>query len=478
MSSDIYTNTTEDLEPTPIEEPEKYLQIANCLSEFSNDDQKRAARNHLDVYPKESVDNVIEETRRTLEESIELLRSIVRTHTSSTAAHNFPTILNNAIGEAKTELTEYINQVVGSLQGLTNRVVVLENLNIGTQLTTINGRLNDVYTKSQVRLLVANEIERYIEEVIKVFVREEIENHEEKQDPHGTYSRVSENFVAKEDLTTLSHENVPELTNYILEQISKSLSYWQTRGPVEATVGLVPEGTDFEDRKLTLQYIMDRIFYGRGEISLIAPSWVIIYSKADLQILVPGNTDAITKIELYQGGTLIKTFTKNDIVNGKIETQSNQIRVKEVLFEVKMYQSTTEEIVTDEATVRTGTLAFAGIDYWAAFADHNSWEYLQSLVEQGKGIFVGPEPQTSITTYCSAYDINHNPFELFLVMPQSWGSLRSVQTKSQEFSADAFVKKAVTIMTVNGKIETYWVYVFDEKIYRCSNLEVTYNIEQ
>ena len=143
-----------------------------------------------------------------------------------------------------------------------------------------------------------------------------------------------------------------------------------------------------------------------------------------------------------------------------------------------MYQYTTPEPICAEATIKTGVMAFAGIDYWASFESHKSWEYLESLVRQGKGnIFVGPEPQTEITTKCSAYDVNRNPFELFVVIPQAWGTLDSIQTKSQEFPSGAFTKESWTIFEFNGHIVHYWVYVYKQKIYRCDNLEVTYNIK-
>lgn len=365
-------------------------------------------------------------------------------------------------------------------------------------ISILNKRLA-LYAKSS---QVYNRTETYsrdqIDSVIRSLVtdafRDAILDHLNEFDPHNILSEVRKERYIKQDgtipfrspqkgidaidpqdLVTLHQveekiSNIQEAIDNVPEPI------WITSGPVQSTVGHVDDNTEVPE-VMTLQEIMDAIFYGTG-ISLEIPDFVVITESCPITMCVRGGF--IQYAELYQDEELIYTFQKEDFENGCITVDSNPL-FKDTEFTFKVYYpngSSHEEtkIVNCYMPVFVGLLPkwkfgnTVTMDYLIELCKEDTEGTQNRFVNQGK----------NLTSFTFKYEFQDpNLRHIFIALPKEYPDLDTMVTKSQSFNKEAFDVIDMIPFKIPGVEEDV---IFKLYIYRQAlsslNQDVTFNFEQ
>lgn len=364
-------------------------------------------------------------------------------------------------------------------------------------------KASNVYDKSQTYSRV--QIDSIIRGLVNDAAREAIIDHLNEFDPHNILAEVRKEKYVKQDgtipfrapqkgvdavdpqdLVTLHQmeEKVAE-TKEAIDNIPEPV--WKTSGPVESTVGHVEDDTYLHET-MTLQEIMDAIFYGKG-ICLEVPEYVIITETCPVTMCIHGSTGVVQYAELYQNGELIYTFQKDDFAEGCVTVDSLPL-YGDAEFRFKVYYTsgaTHEEV----RLVKCYMPIFIGLLPKWKFANTVTFDYLIELCKEDtegtqnrflnyKEDYVA-EPKEgygkdlkSVTFKYSFVDpkLRHP----FIVLPKDYSDLKSISINSQQFNLAAFDVIDQIPMQVPGVDHdmVYKIYVYRQALSRLDS-EVTFN---
>lgn len=376
-------------------------------------------------------------------------------------------------------------------------------------ISILNNRLaayakaNNVYDKSQTYSRV--QLDSIIRGLVNEAAREVIIDHLNEFDPHNILSEVRKEKYIKQngtipfrapqkgvdaidpqDLITLHQveEKISEIQGAI-NSIPEPV--WKTSGPVESTVGYVEENTYLQET-MTLQEIMDAVFYGKS-ICLEVPEYVVITESCPITVCIHGSTGVIQYAELYQNGELIHTFQKEDFAEGCVTVDSLPL-YGDVEFKFKVYYTsgaTHEEV----KLVKCYMPIFVGLLPKWKFANTVTFDYLIELCKEDtegtqnrflnyKEDYIA-EPKEgygkdlkSVTFKYSFVDpkLRHP----FIVLPKDYSDLKSISINSQQFNLAAFdvVDQIPMQVPEVDKDIIYKIYVYRQALSRLDS-EVTFN---
>ena len=359
-------------------------------------------------------------------------------------------------------------------------------------LTTLNNRLRvyakkqDIYDKTQtysraqldsiinklVDTSVTNGIQDYKDYVASA-IKAIYDEHYIKQDGSVPFTNPQKGVDAVDanDLVTLSQ--LLNLDNKI-ENINLN---WITSGPVEATVGLVEEGTDFP-KLVTMQEILDAIFYGQT-VSVDCPPYTVITETCPVTVCIHGSTSLVEYAELYQQGEIIYTFTKEQFEDGCVTVDSKPI-LEDTEFYFKVYYSN-GAVHDDTATTKVSLPVFVGLLPKWKFANTITMDYLKELetqdVDGTQNRFIDKGNNTDPIAFTYKFedaDLRHP----FIVLPADYPGLVTITTTTQRFGIEAFDVIDMIPLHIDG-VENdviFKIYVYKQAL-SSLNQEVTYNFE-
>lgn len=361
-------------------------------------------------------------------------------------------------------------------------------------ITTLNNRLasyaksKDVYTKSQtysrsqIDSLINSAVEDSIDSALESYQNSVDEQLEEldtfiKKDGSRVFTAPQQGVAATQANELVTLEQVEGLIDDASEEINETIddldAIWVTSGPVESTVGHVVDNSELPE-EMTLQQIMDAIFYG-NTVSISADEYVTIGTTTTLTLCVHGSTANITSADLYQGDTLIASYSGDDFEDGCIEVESEEI-TEETEFRFVVSYSTGVE---NEQTITVGVSypVFIGLLPKWKTASTITMEYLEELANEDStnNQFVDYNGDGSSITF--TYDFEDAELRhIFIVVPQSYPDLESITTSTQEFDIDAFdvVEDVQLVIESIDGTAVFKIYVYSQALSSLSQ-EVTFN---
>lgn len=366
-------------------------------------------------------------------------------------------------------------------------------------------KTNNVYDKSQTYSRI--QIDSIIRGLVNDAAKEAIIDHLNEFDPHNILAEVRKERYVKQDgtipfrapqkgvdaidpqdLVTLHQveEKVAEAKEAI-DNIPEPI--WRTSGPVESTVGHVEDNTPLHET-MTLQEIMDAIFYGKG-ICLEVPEYVIITESCPVTMCIHGSTGVIQYSELYQNGELIYTLKKEDFENGCVTVDSLPL-LGDAEFTFKVYY-TNGSLHEETKIVKCYQPIFVGLLPKWKFANTITFDYLIELCKEDEA-----GTQNRFLNYKEDYvvkpeegygkDLKSFTFEYifrdpklrhpFVVMPADYPDLESMTTNSQSFGIEAFDVIDLIPLQVPG-VENdilFKIYVYRQALSNL-NQKVTFNFK-
>ena len=287
------------------------------------------------------------------------------------------------------------------------------------------------------------------------------------------------------DATQLSHlttlRQLKQAINDIQQNVDLQLQSkdftWRPSGPVETTVGFIKDNTQMPEI-MTFQEVCEAIFYGRG-FRMEVPKYVNITQEIPITIYIKGSEERISKVEVYQNGTLIHTLQVNDFVDGVISINSLPVQEDTIIL-VKVYNTDGTTYETSQ-TIKCNMPVFVGLLPKWKFANTITMEYLNQLVAED---FDGT--QNRFFNYSK--DVSSIAFKYvfqdaslrhpFIVLPINYPNLDSIVTKSQSFGIDAFDVIDSIPLHIDGVEEDviYKIYVYREALLGLNSI-ITYNFE-
>lgn len=286
------------------------------------------------------------------------------------------------------------------------------------------------------------------------------------------------------DATQLSHLTTLRQLNQAVDNLKQDVNLtlqskdfiWKPSGPVEATVGYIKDNTIMPET-MSLQEILDAIFYGRG-FRIEVPRNVNITQECPITIYVKDYTN-IDHVEVYQNGVLIYTLQSDDFIDGSITVNSQPMQ-EDTTFLVKLY-STNGTVQETSQVVKCNMPVFVGLLPKWKTASTITMEYLEQLASEDfngtqNRFFNYGKDLTSITFKYTFEDpaLRH----LFVVLPVNYPNLESLVIKSQSFGLDAFdIIDSIPLHIKGVEDDTiYKIYVYRQAL---SSLDqkVTYNFE-
>lgn len=344
---------------------------------------------------------------------------------------------------------------------------------------------DQTYSKQQIDLIIHQLVSDAAEEVIA--------DHLSAIDPHHILDIVKKEYIKQDgttvfknpqsgvdavkpqDLVTL--HQVEEKVQEVNKTINKLQPIWKTSGPVQSTVGFLEDNTPVPD-SMTLQQVCDAIFYGSG-ISLTVPGSVIAGETCPVTICVSGSTGLIKIAELYQGDKVIYTFNGNDFKDGCITVDSEPI-LEDTTFTFKVTY-TNGSNHSESKTVTCNVPIFVGLLPKWKFGYTVSMEYLKELQRQDidgtQNRFLNYGKDLTSVTFKYVFtdkDLRHP----FIVVPETYPKLDSVQIAAQGFGIEAFnvIDKIPLKVSALNKDVIYTMYIYKQALSNL-NQEVTYNFK-
>lgn len=272
----------------------------------------------------------------------------------------------------------------------------------------------------------------------------------------------------------------------ILEQLQSALDdtssqiTWKTSGPVESSVGFVEDNSPVPD-VMTLQEIMDAIFYGKS-ISINAPEYVMGGEYCDITVCIHGSLSTITNVELWQGDQLCYVWDINTIdefKNGCVTKESCFPITEDTEFKVKVHYSNETEYEAS-ATVSCALPIFMGLLPKFKFVDDVTYKY---LVEE----LLIPEPNNNkIFEYGNSFTINYEFKDSrfrqpFIMVPENFPyEIDSIKIQSQTFGKEAInVIQHLTLTLPNlQEPQDYTVYIYKEALSFANGQPITFNFKK
>ena len=314
-------------------------------------------------------------------------------------------------------------------------------------------KANNVYDKSQTYSRV--QVDSIIRSLVHDAAKEAIIDHLNEFDPHNVLAEVRKLKFVKQDGTTpfktpqkgvdavdpqdlVTLHQVEEKVQKVEQAITEIPEpIWITSGPVESTVGHVEDNTPVPET-MTLQEIMDAIFYGKG-ISLEVPEYVTITEPCEVTMCIHGSTGLIQYAELYQNGKLIETLQKEAFENGCLTVDSLPL-YEDSEFTFKVYY-TNGSVHEETKVVKCYMPVFVGLLPKWKFANTITMDYLIELCKEdadgteNRFLNYGKDLKSCTFKYSFTDPKLRHPF---VVLPADYPDLDSMVTKSQSFGVDAF----------------------------------------
>lgn len=355
-------------------------------------------------------------------------------------------------------------------------------------------KANNVYDKTQTYSRV--QIDSIVRSLVADAAKEVIVDHLNEFDPHNILAEVRKFKFVKQDGTTpfkspqkgvdavdpqdlVTLHQVEEKVQEVEQVVSKIPEpIWITSGPVESTVGHVEDNTPVPET-MTLQEIMDAIFYGKG-ICLEVPEYVIITKSCEVTMCIHGSTGLIQYAELYQNGKLIYTLKKEDFENGCVTVDSLPL-MEDAEFTFKVYY-TNGSVHEETKVVSCYMPVFVGLLPKWKFANTITMDYLIELCKEDtegtQNRFLndkGRDVESFTFEYIFQDPKLRHPF---VVMPADYPNLESMVTSSQNFGIEAFDVIDMIPLTIPGVEDDiiFKVYVYRQALSNL-NQKVTFNFK-
>lgn len=355
-------------------------------------------------------------------------------------------------------------------------------------------KANNVYDKTQTYSRV--QIDSIVRSLVADAAKEVIVDHLNEFDPHNILAEVRKFKFVKQDGTTpfkspqkgvdavdpqdlVTLHQVEEKVQEVEQVVSKIPEpIWITSGPVESTVGHVEDNTPVPET-MTLQEIMDAIFYGKG-ICLEVPEYVIITKSCEVTMCIHGSTGLIQYAELYQNGKLIYTLKKEDFENGCVTVDSLPL-MEDAEFTFKVYY-TNGSVHEETKVVSCYMPVFVGLLPKWKFANTITMDYLIELCKEDtegtQNRFLndkGRDVESCTFEYIFQDPKLRHPF---VVMPADYPNLESMVTSSQNFGIEAFDVIDMIPLTIPGVEDDviFKVYVYRQALSNL-NQKVTFNFK-
>lgn len=348
-------------------------------------------------------------------------------------------------------------------------------------ISRINDKLNnyckraEVYTRAQTynRDAIDAIIDKLVKQACDSLIQEHVSviSHLTSQDVLRIVKAYAfENLLSKDESKTI----IDSVENIVEETSDKFL--WRTSGPVESSVGFVEDNSELQS-ELTLQEIMDAIFYGKA-VSVTTPEYVEVGKSCDITICIHGSIASVDYAELWQGDTLIRDWSGSELTDfdeGCITIQSNEI-IENTEFIFKVHY-TNDTVYESSDSVKISYPIFAGLfPYWKAGTDV-TWDYLKELLSldsKNNGIF--DYSNKTITINYQFVMENKESKKPVVIIPDSWEyDLNTMNTNSQSFEIDSF-DLVILPMQLNNKTVVYKIYIFKQP-QAFANQQVTFNFK-
>lgn len=350
-------------------------------------------------------------------------------------------------------------------------------------------KMNEVYSKRET--YSRSQIDSLVTDLVCQATKEALREHLNQFDPHKIIKEVeSKGYVTKDGRTpfTLPQKGVDGVEDNDLatvgqinraidkigNKVESSQPIWVTSGPIQTTVGFMEDNSSVPS-KMSLQEVMDSIFYGKI-IDVTSKSVVPIGTVSQVTMYIRGNA-LITSAELYQNDQLIGSFTREDFLEWEHTVNSLSID-KDTLFTFVVYY---ENGTISRATCLVKVAFGIFIGALPKFCKPGDLTYncLLEWTEQDpiNNIIYATYPKDVVV-------INHNfnfsnvrePKRITLVIPKDYNQLSYMHTASQHFGTDAFIIEDIPLIIPGiDKAVMYTVYMYEEPLYYL-NSEVTFKL--
>ena len=353
--------------------------------------------------------------------------------------------------------------------------------------TLINNKLKKYVLKSSVwdktQTYSRIQIDAIINNLVEQAVREVIQEHTNLEDPHNILSKVYKLGYIKDDGSTaftnpqkgvdaIDPQDLVTL-HQLEEKVSINEPIWKTSGPVETTVGFVEDNSEIP-KIMTLQQIMDAIFYGKG-LDLIIPDNVEQGKDFEVTVCIHGSLATVESAKLLVNGEMIYYFSPSDFEESSCITKTipGIQEDSDIVFQVT-YTNDSEQEVTKNVKVSLPIFTLL-LPYWKPLSSINI-EYLEELLREDPINNSKQIEPDSITELTQEYSFRgEEKYVPCLIIPDTYPDLKSVSTLSQQFELEAF-----DIVTQKLKIQekdvTYKFYKYKQPLLS-ANLKIIYNLK-
>ena len=362
-------------------------------------------------------------------------------------------------------------------------------------ITVLNQRLSpyvkkkDVFDKTQTysRTQIDNIISQIVERTVQLSIQDYIDSINDKFEYIRKQRYVKQDgsipfrspqsgadAVNPQDLVTL--HQVDEKIAQVNKVITEKECEWKTSGPVIGSAGLVEVGTEFAN-SVTLQEIMDAIFYGKG-INITSPELGSIGSVVEVTVCVQGSLASFEHGELYQNGKLIHTFTKGDFEKQGCITVLSDIITEDTEFVFKAYYINTSFHEVSSWT-KLSMPVFVGLLPKWKFGNTVTYDYLLELYKEDgvNNKFYDIGKKLAVLNHKYSFQ-DASLKHIFLAIPADYPNLYQLQTPSQQFGTEAFDIIDMIPLQIPGsdKDVIYKLYIYREASSQL-NIPVIFNFE-
>lgn len=367
-------------------------------------------------------------------------------------------------------------------------------------MTTLNQRLANYYKKSETYSKAETYSRIQIDTIIRSLVNnaaaEAIQEHINQFDPHNILPEIRKEGYVKQDGTTpfktaqKGVEGVEPNDLVILSQletlktdlegkIEQKECVWITSGPVQTTVGFVEDNSEVP-AQMTLQEIMDAIFYGKA-VDVKSVPIAVVGSIVTVDMYIRGTLGLVHTVELYQNDQLIGTFSKEDFESDRGHHSTNSLPiVEDTTFTLKVYYCT-GAVLQDTWLTKVSFGLFVGLLPQWYTGSLITWEYLQQLAKEDSynNKFYGGLCKDHLETLKHKFNFSSptDPKHIFVVVPKDYPDLYQMSTPSQQFGLDAFdIIDTIPLKIPELSEDTlYKVYIYKQVLVTLGDVEVTFN---
>lgn len=370
-------------------------------------------------------------------------------------------------------------------------------------ISILNNRLasyakaSNVYDKSQTYSRI--QLDSIIRGLVNDAAREVIVDHLNAFDPHNILAEVrNEKYVKQDgskpfknpqkgvdavdpnDLTTLRQvqASIKKVEDSLSEAVenNKCNCEWKTTGPVIGSAGLVNTGDIFADT-VSLQEIMDAIFYGKG-ISINSPELGYVGNSVDVTVCVQGSMASFEHGELFQNGKLLHIFTREDFIDQSCITISSDVIKEDTEFVFKVFymNGASHEV---SSWTKLSMPVFVGLLPKWKFGNTVTYDYLMQLYREDPINNKFYDRGKNIVRIDHKYNFQDSSLQhIFLAIPEDYPPLYQLQTPSQQFHSEAFdiIDRIPFQVPGSDKDVIYKLYIYREALTQL-NVIVNFNFE-